>query len=187
VSVSVSVCVCVCLSLSLCVCLCVCVCVCVLCVCVYKSLGLPRERAVVSYSSDAHEPSRPSLSRRALSVRISPGSTPCPLSCWCLSETAAPDRKELQSRGSMFEPDDDFDIDDDDMMNGSRIPNLIPVSPNTAREAPTTAASILVVRDGRHTSTRGSILTRGGMRSPAGDFATTAGRGGFAGSSEKEI
>lgn len=65
--------------------------------------------------------------------------------------TTAPDRRELQSAGSNFEPDVEFDIDDDDLMNTSGIPNLVPVS---ASERPTT--SILVYGGG---VTRGS--TRG--------------------------
>jgi len=33
--------------------------------------------------------------------------------------TTAPDRNDLQSAGSNFEPDDELDIDDDDFMNGT--------------------------------------------------------------------
>jgi hypothetical protein len=67
--------------------------------------------------------------------------------------TTAPDRRDLQSAGSAFAPDAEFDIDDDDFMNNGGIPNLVPVSPS---ERP--ATGILISRGVTRGSTRGRYM-----------------------------
>ena len=76
--------------------------------------------------------------------------------------TTAPDRKDLQSAGSTFAPDDDLDLEEFDAMNGSAIPNLVSIEPPASPTRPLTGAP-----HGRSLSTRGSILlTNRGVRSP---------------------
>ena len=89
--------------------------------------------------------------------------------------TTAPDRRDLHSSGSTFEPGDHFDdADDDGIMNGNGIPALLPpISASTDAMRPTTG-----VRFATGTA-RAGILMRGGARSPdtdAGRASTAASR-----------
>lgn len=79
--------------------------------------------------------------------------------------TTAPDRKDLQSAGSNFAPDDELDLEDYDVMNGAAIPNMVHVDP------PTSARPMTGMPHRSSLSTRGSILlTNRGLQSPDGDY-----------------
>jgi hypothetical protein len=79
----------------------------------------------------------------------------------------APDRKDLQSAGSNFAPDDELDLEDYDDMNGAAIPNLVHVEPPIS-------ARPMTGMPHRTLSTRGSILlTNRGAQSPDGDYGET--------------